>query len=242
MDLPERSRCCQTAIRPLLLRIEQLEGKLLCEVERRENEYNELLHLLLTIKRSTTGHSPLSFTRPIAARTLPAPTPEPHPRPKKKNILAAKRKTAPSQEKVERSQPKSNLGKAGLEQRVEEVERVAEQHKVELEKGKELNEYLMEQLLGIYEKIRELEALPQHKEFSSLETIPSLLVDPLSQQQLRAFHSLPSEEKLPQLDSVYSDSQAQWRQITAKLNEHESVLSELIGLTRGLNARLPFSS
>lgn len=231
MELPERPRCCQTALRPLLLRIEQLEGKLLCEVERRENEYNELLHLLLTIKRSTTAHSPLSFTRPLAARTLPAPTPEPHPKPKKRAILTAKRKTAPSLEKM------GAKGKGSVEQRVGEVEREVEQQRAEVEKGRELNEYLMEQLLGIYEKIRELEALP-HKELSSLETIPSLLMDPLAQQQLRALHAHP-EDKLPPLDGLHLDSQTQWRQISAKLSEHEGVLSELISLTRELNARLP---
>lgn len=47
----DKHSCCSVHLKPLLERIGSLEQKLLLETERREKEYNELLHILVSVKR-----------------------------------------------------------------------------------------------------------------------------------------------------------------------------------------------
>jgi hypothetical protein len=67
----EKHSCCSVHLKPLLERINSLEHKLMIETERRENEYNELLHILLTVKRNkkdenTPGKSNVQALKPIS--------------------------------------------------------------------------------------------------------------------------------------------------------------------------------
>jgi uncharacterized membrane protein YkoI len=51
----EKHSCCTIHLKPLLERINSLEQRLLVETERREKEYNELLHILVVIKHQKKG-------------------------------------------------------------------------------------------------------------------------------------------------------------------------------------------
>jgi hypothetical protein len=69
--LVEKHSCCNVHLKPLLERINTMEHKLLIETERRENEYNELLHILLTVKKqkkdeNSPGKSNIQAAKPIS--------------------------------------------------------------------------------------------------------------------------------------------------------------------------------
>lgn len=64
----EKEDCCEAHLRPLLDRIDHLEGRLLVETERRENEYNELLKMFLTIKREQRKDTEAGHTAELSIR------------------------------------------------------------------------------------------------------------------------------------------------------------------------------
>lgn len=51
----EKNHCCQTMLLSVLQRIEELEGKLNGEVENRENDFNDLLRMIVKDKVHAPG-------------------------------------------------------------------------------------------------------------------------------------------------------------------------------------------
>lgn len=70
----DKHSCCSVHLKPLLERLGSLEQKLLLETERREKEYNELLHILVSVKRQVkeggTSHINIQSEKTISRMTI----------------------------------------------------------------------------------------------------------------------------------------------------------------------------
>ena len=110
-------------------------------------------------------------------------------------------------------------------------------------KGKELQNYMMEQVLSIFERLNTMQNSPK-------VVLPSLQEGQVGESKpLATEETIPSQVMLQPLTPKKQDSPSRWSGFSphkdnpqlsdamAKIFEHESVLSELIGLTRELSCR-----
>ena len=112
------------------------------------------------------------------------------------------------------------------EQRIAHHESELGSHQFQLNKGKELNDYLMDQLLSIFQRLEQANVKQQF--IPSLETVSSMVVDDESKNQhISIINNQRKSHKPNELPDIY-----------AKLAEHETVLSELIQLTRELSSQI----
>ena len=225
------------------------------EVERREKEYNQLLTTLLAIRRQPVKKQ---RTEQIQHPAISKANVQEITRAGKNKKLSPKKKILQQKDRARTvlagegegkeswyvpEPPQLNLRATGserLEERLNGLESNIGECGDEVAKVKELQNYLMEQVLTVFERLnhmqRTMPIVPTKptKSIATEETIPSSAV-------LEPNSLTPKKQDMsPSRWSGFSPTKdnPQLSDAFAKILEHETVLSELIGLTRDLSGRV----